>query len=83
MLTPDDTALLKFEEQHPAHTGAKEEGIRLDFGVTAARYYQRLGALLADPEVIATHPQLASRRLRQRTASTARRAEISRLRRSA
>jgi len=83
VLTPDEIAILDFEEKHPRHTGGKEESIRVGLGMTSARYYQRLDALLARPETIADYPQLASRRLRQRSASSARRAEVSRLRRSA
>lgn len=80
-LEPDVRALLDFEETHPAHTGVKEEGIRVELGISAARYYQRLDLLLSKAEVIAEYPQLASRRLRQRAVATARRDDVTRLRR--
>jgi hypothetical protein len=80
-LDADARALLDFEDSHPAHTGGKEEGIRVELGLSAARYYQRLDRLLTEAEVVAAYPQLASRRLRQRARATARRTEISNLRR--
>jgi hypothetical protein len=83
MLSPDDVRLLEFEESEPGHTGAKEERIRVQLGLTAARYYQRLDHLLTDQDTIARFPQLAGRRLRQRDEADRRRAEISRWRRTA
>ncbi|BDI23982.1 DUF3263 domain-containing protein [Herbiconiux sp. L3-i23] len=80
-LEPDVRALLDFEDTHPGHTGAKEEGIRVELGLSAARYYQRLDLLLSKADIVAEYPQLASRRLRQRATATARRDEVTRLRR--
>lgn len=63
MLTDRDRALLEFEEAHWAHRRLKEQQIRDTFGVSAARYYQRLTRLALDPMALAEFPQLVKRML--------------------
>lgn len=82
-----DKAILAFErdwEQRgvnvrrgtPTHT--KEDAIREKFGVSPARYYQLLGALLQNPEALAADPMLIGRLVRLRDERrAARRARIS------
>ena len=82
-----DQAILEFErawEQGGATApagsghGTKEDAIRDTFGVSPARYYQLLGALLTSPEALAHDPMLVGRLTRLRDARrAARRARIS------
>ena len=48
--------ILVFERQWWRHAGAKEEAIRSEFGLSAARYYQVLNALLDSPAAIVVTP---------------------------
>ena len=74
-LTERDEAILAFERQWWRHAGAKEQAIRQDFGLSAARYYQLLGALIDSPAALAHDPMLVKRLQRLRDArSAARRA---------
>ena len=76
-LTERDLAILAFERQWWSHAGAKEEGIRIQLGLSAARYYQLLGALIDSPQALAADPMLVKRlqRMRQtRSEARARRA---------
>ncbi len=51
-LTDREAAILAFERQWWRHAGAKEQAIRDEFGLSAARYYQLLGALIDRPEAL-------------------------------
>jgi hypothetical protein len=82
MITPQERAMLDYEDTHPRNTGQKEDHMRDEFGLYVARYYQRIDTLLERPDVIAEWPQLAKRRLRAREAGEQKRAAISRARRS-
>ena len=57
-LSERDVAILAFERQWWAHAGAKEQAIRAEFGLSAARYYQLLGALIDSPLALAHDPML-------------------------
>jgi hypothetical protein len=65
-LTGRDAAILAFERQWWRHAGAKEQAIREEFGLSAARYYQLLGALIDRPEALRHDPMLVKRLLRLR-----------------
>jgi hypothetical protein len=62
--------ILEFEGQWWKHAGAKEEAIRAQFGLSAARYYQLLNAALDDPGSLAFDPMLVKRLQRMRDART-------------
>jgi hypothetical protein len=61
----DDRAqrVLEFERVWWGHSGAKEQGIRREFGWTAARYYQVLNATI-DTEVAVRYDPVLVGRLR-------------------
>ena len=63
-----DEAVLAFERRWWSHPGAKEQAIRSEFGLSAARYYQLLGALLDSPLALAHDPMLVKRLQRMRDA---------------
>jgi hypothetical protein len=63
-LLPPDRDLLDFERGWWQHQGPKEREIRERFGVSAARYQQRLNRLIDLPEALAYDPMLV-RRLRR------------------
>jgi hypothetical protein len=67
-LGPRDEAVLAFERRWWSHPGAKEQAIRAEFGLSAARYYQVLGALLDSPLALAHDPMLVKRLQRMRDA---------------
>lgn len=67
-LTERDITILAFERQWWRHAGAKEQGIRAEFGLSAARYYQLLGALVDSPQALAHDPMLVKRLQRMREA---------------
>lgn len=69
-LTERDVALLAFESRHWRNAGAKEQEIRLQFGITAARYYQLLNALIDSPAAARYDPLLVSRLRRMRAGRT-------------
>lgn len=74
-LTGRDIAILAFERQWWQHVGSKEQAIREEFGFSATRYYQLLGALVDRPEALRHDPMLVKRLLRLReNRSSARRA---------
>jgi Protein of unknown function (DUF3263) len=77
-----DVAILAFERTWWRHAGAKEEAIREEFGLSAARYYQLLGALIDSPAALAHDPMLVKRLQRIRDARVARRASRMNLRRT-
>jgi hypothetical protein len=65
-LSDRDRAILAFEAQWSQHVGAKEQAIRAEFGLSAARYYQLLGALIDSPLALAHDPMLIKRLQRMR-----------------
>ncbi len=70
-LSDRDLAILAFERQWWRHAGAKEQAIRQDFGLSAARYYQLLGALIDSPAALVHDPMLVKRLQRLRDARMA------------
>jgi hypothetical protein len=70
-LSERDAAILAFERRWWRHAGAKEQAIRDDFGLSAARYYQLLGALIDTPAALAHDPMLVKRLHRMRDARLA------------
>jgi hypothetical protein len=67
--------MLAFERQWWRHAGAKEEAIRAQFGLSAARYYQVLNAVIDSPEAVRHDPMLVRRLQRARDARTHARAQ--------
>lgn len=63
-----DAAILDFERQWWKYAGAKEQGIREQFEMSATRYYQILNALIDTPEALAHDPLLVKRLRRLRAA---------------
>jgi hypothetical protein len=70
-LSGQDIAILAFERTWWKHAGVKEQAIRDQFGLSAARYYQLLGALIDSPSALAHDPMLIKRLHRVRDARTA------------
>ncbi|MCX7523396.1 DUF3263 domain-containing protein [Microbacterium sp. STN6] len=73
-LSERERSVLAFERQWWQHAGAKEKAIREEFGLSAARYYQVLGALIDRPAALAFDPMLVKRLQRLRHARVAARA---------
>jgi hypothetical protein len=69
-----DRRILDFERQWWRHVGAKEEAIRSQFALPAARYYQLLNAVIDTPEAVRHDPMLVRRLQRARDARTSARA---------
>ncbi|HXD61217.1 MAG TPA: DUF3263 domain-containing protein [Lacisediminihabitans sp.] len=69
-LAEREQRILAFERQWWKHAGAKEEAIRSEFGLSAARYYQVLNALLDSPAALVSDPMLVKRLRRLRDART-------------
>jgi hypothetical protein len=69
-----ERAILDFERQWWKHAGAKEDAIRTEFSLSAARYYQVLGALIDRREALVYDPMLVKRLQRLRDARSAARA---------
>lgn len=67
-LSDRELAILAFESQWFKHAGAKEQAIRSELGVSAARYYQVLGALIDRPAALVHDPMLIKRLQRMRDA---------------
>ncbi len=65
-LSERDRAILAFERQWWKYAGAKEQGVRDNFGMSATRYYQVLNALLDRPEALRADPMLVKRLRRLR-----------------
>jgi hypothetical protein len=59
-----EARILAFERRPWRHPGAKEEAIRVELGLSAARYYQLLNAALDTPAATVFDPMLV-RRLRR------------------
>jgi hypothetical protein len=60
--------ILAFERKSWKHAGAKEEAIRSQFGLSAARYYQLLNAVIDAPGALVFDPMLVKRLQRIRDA---------------
>jgi hypothetical protein len=69
-LSERDLAILDFEREWWRHAGAKEEAIRELFGLSAARYYQLLNAVIDSPNAVRHDPMLITRLQRARDART-------------
>jgi hypothetical protein len=63
-----DRAILEFERRWWKHAGAKEQAIRDQFGLSAARYYQVLGRVIESPAALVHDPMLVRRLQRVRAA---------------
>jgi hypothetical protein len=73
-LSSRDTAILDFEREWWRHVGAKEDAIRSQFSLSAARYYQVLNAVIDLPAAVRHDPMLVGRLQRAREARTSSRA---------
>ncbi|MBO0979992.1 DUF3263 domain-containing protein [Microbacterium sp. SD291] len=73
-LTERDRAILALETAWPRHSGAKEEVIRAQLGMSAARYYQLLGRLIDSDIALEYDPMLVGRLRRIRDSRAMRRA---------
>lgn len=67
-MTERDRAILALETVWPRHSGAKEEIIRAQLGMSAARYYQLLGRLIDSEAALQYDPMLIGRLRRIRDA---------------
>ena len=72
-LTERDRAILALETLWPRHSGAKEEAIRAQLGMSAARFYQLLGRLIESDAALEFDPMLIRRLRRLREARVVRR----------
>jgi hypothetical protein len=61
-----EVRMLAFESRWSGRLGAKESAIRAEFGLSAARYYQVLDALIDSPIALRTDPILVRRLQRLR-----------------
>jgi hypothetical protein len=75
-LSARELEILAFERAWWRRGGKKEEAIREEFGISAARYYQVLGALIEAPAALREDPMLVKRLQRLRDARTVRRADL-------
>jgi hypothetical protein len=75
-LSARELDILAFERAWWRRGGRKEEAIREEFGISAARYYQVLGALIETPAALQEDPMLVKRLQRLRDARTVRRADL-------
>ncbi|WP_308113296.1 DUF3263 domain-containing protein [Curtobacterium flaccumfaciens] len=66
--------VLTFEQDRARHDRTKEAEIRVEFEMSAARYYQVLNRVIDSPAALAYDPQLVSRLQRLRHARTSARA---------
>jgi hypothetical protein len=65
-LSERELRVLAFEREWTARSGDKDDAIRSQFGLSAARYYQVLSAVLASPAALAHDPMLVTRLQRVR-----------------
>lgn len=70
-LSERDVAILAFEHAWHSHGGLKEQAIRTEFDLSAARYYQLLARIIDSPLALAHDPMLVKRLLRVRDARSA------------
>ncbi|MFK4759921.1 DUF3263 domain-containing protein [Microbacterium sp. ZW T5_45] len=68
-----ERAILALETLWPRHSGAKEEAIRAQLGMSAARYYQLLGRIIDSESALEYDPMLIGRLRRLRDSRAARR----------
>lgn len=68
MLSDTDRAILDFERTWWQYSGHKEREILDRFGMSGIRYYQRLNALLDNPDAYRHDAMLVKRLRRQRVA---------------
>ncbi len=73
-LSERDARILEFERQWWRHAGTKDDAIRSEFSLSAARYYQLLNAVIDMPAAVRHDPMLVRRLLRARDARTGARA---------
>lgn len=66
LLRARERGLLDFERDWRAHEGRKEQAVRERFGISAARYYQLLNAVLDLPAARDYDPLLVARLRRRR-----------------
>lgn len=78
VLSERDQAILEFERHWYRFPGAKEQGIREQFDMSAVRYYQILNALI-DTEEALRHDPLLVKRLRRLRDQRQKRRSASRL----
>lgn len=69
-LSERDMQLLAFEARGWPGPGAKEQAIRVELGISAARYYQLLNALIDSPAAARYDPLMVSRLRRMRAGRT-------------
>lgn len=67
-LSERDGSMLAFESGWTRHSARKEEAIRDTFGLSAARYYQLLNAVIDSPAALRHDPLLVRRLQRAREA---------------
>ena len=67
-LTERQRAILDMEGREWRSPGAKELAVRTELGLSSARYYQVLNALLDSPEALRADPMLVKRLRRIRDA---------------
>ncbi|MFF4408606.1 DUF3263 domain-containing protein [Streptomyces sp. NPDC002536] len=72
-LSEQDRAVLAIERAAWAGPGAKERAVRERLGITPARYYQLVNALIDDPRALAHDPVTVNRLRRLRDARRERR----------
>lgn len=65
-LSERDAEILDFERQWWKYAGAKNDGIRERFSMSATRYYQVLNTIIDKPEALAHDPLLVKRLQRLR-----------------
>ncbi|MEF2976753.1 DUF3263 domain-containing protein [Subtercola sp. YIM 133946] len=73
-LSERDVRILEFERAWWQHAGLKEQAVRQEFGLSAARYHQILNRLIDDPAALAREPMLIKRLRRLRDTRLAARA---------
>ena len=67
-LTERERSVLDMERREWRSPGAKELAVRTELGMSSARYYQVLNALLDSPEALRADPMLVKRLRRIRDA---------------
>ncbi len=67
-LTQREREILEMERREWRSPGAKELAVRTELGLSSARYYQVLNALLDSPEALRADPMLVKRLRRIRDA---------------
>ena len=67
-IAPRHSRLLEFEREWRAHTAAKEEAIRREFSLSAARYYHLLDVVIDSPAAVRYDAMLVGQLQRSRAA---------------